>query len=652
MKNAFLRNRTEEFGQDVWDSYILPPYFEKIGLREARKSIVIEGGRGSGKTALLRYMSYQSQFSRNRKDLPSKIATVGLYLKADPQYFSGFTGGGIEEQRWINIFEHALCLNLAEQITDFLSLLSSTPDRQKWFAISSDPDFGAALGGFSRAQIPASMNEFRPWVRTQRQRLSRWFRNFDDSPPPELFPMRDFLISLIGEIKDKVPLLTDSVFTVFVDEYENLLDYQQRILNTMIKGGEPPLIFHIAMKPNGMRTRMTVGTEAIQEMADFRKVSLDDELSPHFGLFAAELFFFRLIQVGLPEDILPVTRSRLQDEDHLAFRRNDLEYRGAVLKEVGRVLPGMRLGEIAEGVLIDGPLKNRWEDIVELALRIKKSDFRVPEFFDRDYPEATIVSAALLHQEKDPGLVFTQFNKLRRGEPSQFKEGDWIHHFLLGTLLLIYLPFRQRPCPVYSGFEAFTKLSKTNVRHFLELCHESVDELGDRCEFSSLTVPPLKQAAAAFRVSRNLKEEVSGCGDTGNRLLSIVNFLGKLFRLAQGRPSQSEPERTHFSIINAQVDEEAQRVLDEAVKWSVLFKVPESKVKGTRFESSDYVLNPIYSPFFGISFNKGRKLEIPCAQATQILRGNVEEFTDVLRQYERQWILGANDSQLLLDLEK
>ena len=57
MKNAFLRNRTEEFGQDVWDSYILPPYFEKIGLREARKSIVIEGGRGSGKTALLRYMS-------------------------------------------------------------------------------------------------------------------------------------------------------------------------------------------------------------------------------------------------------------------------------------------------------------------------------------------------------------------------------------------------------------------------------------------------------------------------------------------------------------------------------------------------------------------------------------------------------------------
>jgi len=652
MKNAFARNRAEEFGHDIWDSYILPPYFSTLGLREARKSVVIEGGRGCGKTALLRYLSFQSQFSRKRDNLPDRLDTVGLYLKADPQYFSGFAGGGIEERKWHDIFEHALCLSLAEQLTDAAHTLNCNLGRENRFGLLDQLNFSEALGGFSKTPIPPSFQEFQLWLRTQRQCLSRWFKNFDDETPPGLLPLKDFLLAIIEEFQDKLTYFADTVFTVFIDEYENLLDYQQRALNTMIKAGEPPLIFHIAMKPNGMRTRMTAGTEAIQEVSDFRKIVLDDELAPDFGLFSAELFFFRLIQAGVPEDALPVSRSQLQDESQLTVRRANDVYRAAVFREINRVLPGTSLGEIAALALSDGTLMGRWRDLVSSGLRSKKSALTPDQFFDPAYPEATVVSAALVHQAKNPEGVLAEFELLRKSERSRFKEGDWIHHFLLGTLLLLYLPYRQRACPIYAGFEAFTKLAKTNVRHFLELCHQSVDKLEYGDDFSTLSVPPLAQAAAAFRVSRNLKEEVSGCGDTGNRLLSIVNFLGKLFRLSQGRPSQSEPERTHFSIVNGHISDEAQRVLDEAVKWSVFFKMPESKVKGTRYESSEYVLNPIFAPFFGISYNKGRKLEIPCVQATTMLNGNIEEFTGLLRQYEKQWTLDSDEAQLLLGLEE
>lgn len=652
MKNAFVRNRTEEFGHDVWDSYILPPYFSKLGLREARKSIVLEGGRGCGKTALLRYLSFQSQFSRHRHTLPDGLDTIGLYLKADPQYFSGFFGGGLDEKRWHDIFEHALCLSLAEQLTDAVRALNCTPERADRFGLVDQLNFTEAVGGFSANPIPASLHDFQVWVRTQKQVLSRWFKNFDDASPPELLSMKEFLLAICVELRTKLPYLSETVFIVFIDEYENLLDYQQRALNTMIKGGEPPLIFHIAMKPNGMRTRMTIGMESIQEVADFRKVSLDDELAPDFELFAAELFFFRLMQAGIPEDALPVTKVQLQDEAQLNFRRTDQGYRAAVSRQINRVLPGLSLRQIAEAALTDKTLKDRWFDLVSSGLKIKKSTLRPEQFFDLAHPEATVVSAALIHQMKTPDELLTEFARLQKGETSRFKDGDWTHHFLLGTLLLIHLPFRQRPCPIYAGFDAFRRLSKTNVRHFLELCHQSVDTLEQGSDFSDFSVPPRAQADAAFRVSRKLKEEVSGCGDTGNRLLSIVNFLGKLFRLSQGRPSQSEPERTHFTIINGQVGDEAQRILGEAVKWSVLFAMPESKVKGTRYESSEYVLNPIYAPFFGISYNKGRKLEIPCPQASTILCGNIEEFTGLLRQYEKQWTVDTNQAQLALGLEE
>lgn len=653
MKKAFIRNRTEELGHDLWDSYILPPYFNNLGIREAKKSIVLEGGRGCGKTALLRYLSFNSQFSKNRTRLDYgsiALGTIGLYLKADPQYFSGFTGGWLEDRKWLDIFEHALCINLATQLTDVLLTLNCSPERLETFGKLELLAFDKSVGGFSKGNIPSSFSEFRPWIISQKHTLSRWLKNADSEPCPELFPLKDFLEAIISEYKNKLPYFKDTVFTVFVDEYENLLGYQQKLLNTMIKGGEPPLIFHIAMKPNGMQTRMTIGTESIQEIADFRKINLDDQLSNEMDLFAAELFFFRLIRAGVAESDLPVSINRLQSENDIQFRLSDTKYRSNVIKEIQRILPGRSYKDLALDVLSDPPLKARWTDIVSKTLSRKNSTLIAEDFFDIDWSEASVVCAALLNQAKNPNDILDEFNKLRDpSKRSKFKDADWIHHFLLGTLLLIYLPFRQRNCPIYAGFDNFIKLSKTNVRHFLELCHQSVDLMDEKASFDRLEVPIHCQADAAFRVSRNMKEEVSGCGDTGNRLMSIVNLLGKLFRLSQYRLSQSEPERTHFSIIQDEISPDAQKILDEAIKWSVLFKMPESKVKGTRYESSEYLLNPIYAPFFGISYNKGRKLEIPYNKAEMIFTGSVEDFTELLRTYERDWLSDTSD-QLQLDL--
>ena len=271
---------------------------------------------------------------------------------------------------------------------------------------------------------------------------------------------------------------------------------------------------------------------------------------------------------------------------------------------------------------------------------------------DLRHPEASIVCAALLHQSsKTPNVVLAEFEKLRNNESSKFKNGDWIHHFLMGTLLLIYLPLRQRPCPIYAGFDAFIALSKPNVRHFLELCSRSVGSFDPAIDFETFCIPINDQAKAAFKVSSAFKEEVAGCGDKGNRLLSIVNFLGKLFRLSQGRRSQSEPERTHFCIVNSEPSKDMQNILDEAIKWSVFFEANESKVKGIRYESKEYILNPIYAPFFGLSYNKGRKLELSYNDANLMLTGTSSDFSAILKSYEKHWkIDGATSEQYNFNL--
>jgi hypothetical protein len=651
-QNAFIRNRAEEFDRDVWSTYVLPLYFPQLGLHEARKSQVLEGGRGCGKTALLRYLSYPSQFSPSRMVVPqAAFQTIGLYLKADSTYFSGFTGYGKSEQHWQDIFEHALCLALAEQIVGSMRALNCTSERLGRYGQLQKLDFKDAVQGFAGDEVPADLAGFERWLRLQRQLLSKWFKNFESTQPPTLLPLTGFLGALIEELRSKLTYLSSSVFAVYVDEYENLLDYQQRFVNTMIKGGEPPLIFHVAMKPNGMRTRQTIGTESIQETADYRLIPLDEYLKPTFNLFCAELFFFRLIsETELLEELTPVSTQNLQDAGGLEKRKVP-EYQKRVLDEINRILPGQRYGVVAAEVLRDSALRRRWDMIVGEALKDEGSTLTSEEFQNSNFPEESVVNAALLHQRsKRSKEIHDEFTNLRTGKPSKYKSADWTHHFLVGTLLLMYLPLRQKPCPIYAGFEAFAQLSGTSVRHFLELCHLSIGDTAPRDSLVSYCVPVKEQAEAAVRASRKFRGEVSSFGDQGNRLLAVVNLLGKLFRLSHARYSQSEAERTHFSIVGEELTAQADQVLKEALKWSVLLKVPETKVKGNRYESDDYILNPIYAPFFGLSYNKGRKLEMPTAEAETMLAGKLDDFTKLLRQYEIKWGADSGD-QFSLGLE-
>ena len=96
-----------------------------------------------------------------------------------------------------------------------------------------------------------------------------WLRNVRKSPEPEFLP-REFLISLIQEITTRIPSFSKTVFFVYLDEYENLLEYQQKIINTWVKHSEKPIIFHLAMKRNAFVTKKTIGEETLSHIHDFR----------------------------------------------------------------------------------------------------------------------------------------------------------------------------------------------------------------------------------------------------------------------------------------------------------------------------------------------------------------------------------------------
>lgn len=637
IKYLYAANRTEEFGTDLWNSFILPPYFRELEFGFQRKPIRFVGGRGSGKTALLRYLSFRTQFSPKRVHIPeAAFNNVGFYFKAEMSYVTLFTGEDISEREWINCFKYALCLILAEDLVEFFIRIVDEPHKYRHLGNVPETILIRKISDFG--DFSEDIRELYDNIRTKRVQLSTWLKNIeDDSLRPTFIEMDAFLRRIVESAKKQIPFLENSVFHVLIDEYENLLAYQQKVVNTLMKGSEPPFAFHVAMKKNGMTTTETLGTERIQEKNDYRTVNIEAQIEDNFDIFCAELFFFRLSADPEYKSHVPINVEDLKCIDKVAHRFESAAYKKMVLGKMRAILPGLSSKEISKLCLNDPPTHKRWKDIITSGINNKERSFDANDFFHPDFPEQTIVSCALMHQvSKTPTMLYEEFNKLKDGKPSLYKE--WTHKYLNGTIFLLWFTSRK-PNVNYAGFDVFLSLSKSNIRHFIELCHialKKAKNISDSC----LVIEQEAQALAAKEAANYFFEETKSSGIKGNHLFSLISTLGNIFQYSQQRYSQSEFERTHFSIENgnADISAEANELLQEAVKWSVLYAEDETKIKNERLTSFEYTLNPIYAPFFNISYRKGRKLELSSRQAEALLTGTEMEKQGLFKDFRAQWL--------------
>lgn len=641
-------NRAEELGYDVWERYVLPPFFTNLTLGDTRKPRVIVGGRGCGKTMLLRYLSHESTFSRKRPAVTADaLSHIGLYWRSDTQFASLMQNRGVPDDMWDTAFRHLAAVVLGLELLRSLdSIATSTCDVLTKEHIAS-LDVGR-LQAYSR-DIPARPGDLYSYLEDCLAGFASWANNVRAVPPPLFLPGHDFLRRMISLVRQQLPQLASAVFFVYVDEYENLAEYQQRIINTWVKHSEPPLIFNLAMKRNGFKTRSTDGSESLSAIHDYRTFDLEDfDLDREFPVFAAEILLLRLQIGGL--DVPVIQPSQLRDVSQLATRR-EAEYARGVQDALRTIFPAMSQREMAAQVFADPILKRRLRDRLGKALSKKgAASTRVDDFLNEDSPEASIIVPALLNREAlTVQSVADDFEKLRVGEANRFTgTTDWIHNNFVGCYLQLFDGL-GRPCPFFSGFETFCYMARGNLRHFLELCHKALSR-AERVTPTTVIAVDM-QAEAARQVSADLLPEVRSFGPQGNNLHTFVLRLGSLFSLSQQSPFQSEPERTHFGIQggDTELDERGVSFLMEAVKWSVLFEEKGTKKKDAgEAEGVEYVLNPIYSPYFHISYRKRRKLELSPDDVRTIIGGEYVAVRRLLKEFQRRWSVDLTEAPLPL----
>jgi len=325
----------------------------------------------------------------------------------------------------------------------------------------------------------------------------------------------------------------DAQFFILFDEYENLLDYQQQVVNTLIKHASDFYCFKIGVRELGLRCRSTLNAnEQLTHPADYAKFDISEKLSgATFKDFA-----------------LRVCQARI---DRISFSG---ETPSLNLRET---LPALTADEEAEklGVrsrsdTISCDLKN----ILEEADQASVDKMQPLELYFMQYWAET--------RNKTLAQVFSE----RKASPSKWQEryGNY-RYMLLYTIRKGKRGIRK----YYWGWDTFTLMAAGNIRFVLELVDQCLVAQAKEAESVEAGISPEIQTRVAQQVGKMNLSELEGLSVDGAQLTKLLLSLGRVFQVMASDAIGHTPEVNQFQLATAQnagaTSTAARRLLNSAV---------------------------------------------------------------------------------------
>ena len=605
-QNILTKTRAEEHEADVWGEFYIPPYYNRLSLKTATKSTYIVGKRGCGKTMLLKYLDYHTAFSKKREIVADdEISHIGIYWRADTQFCNSLNHRGLVEHEWESIFESYFSLVISVEIIRSLRVIANSAYSK--FSLKDFENLKFKSVTDFHPDYPLLPDQLELFLESKRRFFSSWISNISTIQRPVLPPGKDFLDAMIGDIRNYSGLETSSFF-VYVDEFENLVSYQQHVLNSFLKHSQRPLIVSFTSKELSNDTA-TTGPESINATHDFRLLSIDELLTDEERkVFFSEVFLANL-DLAENKDNSQLLNG-LRDSKFIE-NRTTKAYKDTILAGIKARFPSKSYKQLASDAIHEPRIFSILEERIKKSLAIHRTEVKFEDLIKfNNVPEALLIIPALLNRPRNnPEDLIIKLAKYSADFSGPFY--DWVHNNLFGALLELYRPYGGR-CPVYSGFETYFTMANNNLRHFLILCYKAL-EVADLADENKNEISLEIQTRAAYEAADQLIREIKTFGTQGERLRMFVLRLGSVFRALQSAPSMSEPEQNQFTINsgNRAFNEEETNFLAEAKKHGIITEQLETKTKGIiGSDIVDYQLNPIYSPYFQISYRRKRKIEL------------------------------------------
>lgn len=570
ISSTFGSYKAEWLKEELYELYSQPSYFPEL---LTTRPCVIMGGRGTGKTTVLRCLSYEGQAALTNSNTKATCDNFyGFYYRVNTNRVTAFDKKGKDEEFWTPIFSHYINLIISELAADFLLWMQRKYNKQidtiKFQKVSKSLCIKTA----------DSAQDFKENVEASKIELENYINNIDEAKKPLLSLQSAPIDILFREISDFCsPQKTN--FFILIDEYENFLDYQQQVLNTLIKHSGENYTFKIGVRELGWRERKTLNTnETLTSPADYSFIDISDRLSDRFSEFAKEVCNNRLkrIQQEFPE----------------------------FLQDIASSLCSMSAEEEAEQLGVESAINNHLELVKE-----KLPQIDLDKFLQK--PKLEQYTLLFFATNKDNSISLKDLSRLLYSKEWKNKYDNYKF-----SLLFTICPKSSGIKKYYAGWSTFVLLSSGNIRYLMELVEQSLLMHIKRRDKSN-TVSCETQTKAAIHVATKNINELEGLTTFGAQLTRLVLSLGRLFGLLAEDPRNKSPEITQFEIYDKAAtsynfdSERTHEIMKAAVMNLALIRLTGSKLS-TRYEikDHDYMLHPIFSPLFNFSYRKKRKMRI------------------------------------------
>ncbi len=264
-KNPFSGVNASQMEDEAIFDYWCNPFSHDLfhGLEEAdiyqdEMNIVFMGGRSSGKSMFLRYWSYlvQSIKAKDQKcsllDLVKENKGIGFYFRIDGPALKSFKGFNLSDEHWA-VFTHYYELLVGREYIQFLLLLEKEKSirgdeiENLLVAIRDELDFDSCT---SLSELEKEISRQIKEVDTFRGAVAFYGKPFDPGSAT-VFVSGRVSFGMGGLLRKHISELAEINIVLLLDEYENFLDYQQVILNTLLKFSKPHIKYRIGMPPRG-----------------------------------------------------------------------------------------------------------------------------------------------------------------------------------------------------------------------------------------------------------------------------------------------------------------------------------------------------------------------------------------------------------------
>lgn len=599
--------KAEWLNGNLFELFSEPQYFGE--LKTSRPCVLI-GGRGTGKTTVLKGLSYKGQFALHDNKASSLLDAkfYGIYYRVNTNRVTAFKGEELSEDRWTRYFAHYLNLVFCTQLLEFVEWFSV----QTGSAVVISPRLVEKVGLTFGLQETKTLSELNEAIESLLLRFEASINALNDEMVGGLSlqgaPVDELTNALCGS-----ELFRGKQFYFLIDEFENFENYQQRVVNTLIKHATQSYTFKVGVRELGWRERATLNAnEQLTSPADYAHVNIGDVLvGAKFKNFASDVVLSRLAPGLNRADGRQFLRTLLPKLSEMQEAHSLLESTDAtrLMKEARNVLDADEYDRICELPIGKISFAKYWSDV-----------YRDESFAD-------------------------SLRGLSHGSPKWTQRVNNHFYSFLFTIRKRKPGLRK----YYCGWDVYVRLANGNIRYLLELVHAAfLMHLDESDQVGPIT--PKTQTLAAQAVGKKNLDELQGLSVDGAHLTKLLLSLGRIFQLFAEEPSGHTPEANEFHIQgveSAKEDASAIRLLNSAVMHLALVRRTANKLADARdTKEYDYSVHPIFAPFFVFSYRRKRKLALTTTQLLGLVSQPRSAIEDVMKQNNREPVADVLPDQM------